>query len=1381
MALAAAAFGQVHSGGGSTLRAAPVILPTMRAPIASIAPPIITQAPVSLPVEAPGQYAGSMPAGTRVPLSRLPHLPMRTAFNTVLPHNTAHHMRYRLIGSSVMQRRRGKGMHPFAATGVNILFQTTAASCTNSGTVGALYNVGCSLTWGAMNICQWDPTRADTYQYYVLAPNTSTAVAAGASGTSGPANGCDFPPQQTTALSSAGTYMFGLYDVTQKAWVAVAYAQAGQQYTIGIYQDPFHLTQSNQFDVSSSAAAYIYVTGLAPADYYVVYVMSTGYTPHCTFISPLSNPTPIPEPTPTGTANALACQPVNSAGQQAPNGNLSVPWTLSSSLNAGTYSVVLVDCNVACNSAGATLSTLAQTQVSLTGASGITIITKPNGASANSSPNPQPAATANTAFDWDSSSDQSDSGVTGTAGSSVPLTSGDKYTWTMTDPDGQVVAYATPAALPAGTTSLSQTFNFNYTALTGSGGITGNSMNAPGTYPSNVWTLQLYDSTAKSVVASQSFKILGYASQTQFVYPAGSGTLTNSIGISTGNTTVADLRISNTSNTIYPNAGDSFNELIFSTGPNFALSNTGNGIVAQLNGCSSATCTGTATDSNGNSWNVNTACGSTTNNNAECNILLTPVSSGTTLTPGAYVTVTNVNFTNTHGASGCGTACQGITSELPVNGLTWSGAPAATVAWTPVYFAISPSDSGTSSFRVVGSIDCPSGTTHASPPPLVGTHCYQDRFAQADYQNNSPFSVTNASESIWAFTVSNSSGSTNSINELEIQQPTTLYTQGGIAAVDAMSSANWQSATCPAGYGAQWFCITGKGGHTIAKGGSDTVYLDANWPNTSMAFTDFAVLGTQSPTVSDVFSLPAASGSNTTIDGLYTLDNLAVAAYSLNSNLMSAYFSPTSVGTGQTSTPLGMVVTNTSTSQDANPDSIDAIVIQQNTSTQWTVTGTPTLSAPGWQYLGTNSSGAGLQYWFGLCSSQFTTTATPPPSNPSATVVNPVAECTVPETNALAPGKSATINMNVLNFGSPSSPITFTMYAHGANGGGWSTAKNFRLIASGETASVAFTKINSTTYGNPAIPTVGAGPNTYTYTVTNTSGSANISNIVITLPGTDTSGQNATDSSGNTWTLVAPIASTITTSGGGCTVDTNPSDTFGASTSGANGQITINCTSLTPNTSVNVTFQANNPQSQSDSYLFPATIDGSSTGAGASYLGANEVQVSFSLGLSLSVDPSNPTSGGAHPVPACSPAQCAFSGTTADFGSIANSSAVTGTDIVDASVIYTGATSSGHSWTLSVSSNTNPACTGGTCAGSNEMLAGVDSTASGTNANGCGAVTYNQTSPAVVPTATTLLLATGPENNCTKSYDVIQTYKVSIGTEAISGVVSTVTYTLIAN
>lgn len=1379
LALAASSVAQVHPGGGPRpMPVSPVAHPTIQAH-----PPAMTPLPITslAPLAPKNEYVDGVAPGTKVQLGRLPKLPPRTAMNTVLPRETLRGHHFRPFGASVMHF--GDRRHPHAASGATIEFWATAASCTSAGTVGSLYTVGCALQWQTVNLNNFSNT--DHYQEYYIPSNSTTATAVGPNGPSGAANNGSGPPQ-TTTLSSAGTWTFGVYDTTTQQWVAVAYANAGNTFSIGVYQDAFHLTQSSQFDVSSSSAAYVYLTGLAPADYYVVYVTRTGDTPNCVFISPNTSPTPVPGPTPTGTSSSLLCNPLKSTGNQAPNGVLSITWPLNNQYMAGTYSIAVFDCSQSCSASGASGSLLGQTQVSLTGASGITIITKPDGTNANPSPNPKPAATANTIFDWDGTTDQSDSGITGTAGSSVPLSSGDSYTWTMTDPQGQVVAIATPTALPSGTTSQSQTFQFASANL----GFNQNTTpSLPGQYPSNTWSMQVYDSSTKSVVAAQSFKMLGYASQTQFIYPSGTGTPSNAIAITTGGSTVADLRITNTSNTIYPNAGDSFSEVEFSTGPDFNLANTGNGVVAQLNGCSSAACSGTATDSNGNTWNVNSDCSSTTSNNAECNILFTPASSGVTLTPGSYVTVTGVNWKNTHGASGCGKACQGITSELPVNGLTWSSTT-ATVAWTPVYFSISAVDAGTASFRVVGSIDCNTGTRHlATPPPFVGTHCYQDRFAQADYQNNSPFSVTNSNLSIWAFTIANGSGSANSISELGFQQPPLLASQGGVSAVDTLSSANWQIATCPTGYGSQYVCITGKGGtpHSIAPGGTETIYLDANWPNQSFSYTDFAILATQSPTSSDTFSLTAASGSNTTIDGSYTtLDNLAIGAYSLNSGLMSAYFSPTSVGTGQTTTPLSIVITNTSTAQDANPDPIDALLIEQSTNKNWTVTGTPTVSASGWQYLNTNNpSGNTLDYWYGLCAGQYVTADGPPATNPT-TVQNALPECTVPESSSLGAGQSMTINMNVLNFGSPSSPVTFTLYAHGANGNGWSAAKTFSLIASAESASIAFTKVNSTSYSNPAVPTVGSGPNTFTYAVTNTSsGSSSIGTVVITLPGTDINGQNATDSNGNTWTLVSPISSTITLSGtgaAGCAVNTSGTATYSASTSGTNGQITISgCTGLTPGKTLDVTFQANNPQSQSDTYTFPASIDGSSTGAGALYLGADQVQVSFSIGLSLSVDPSNPTNGGAHPVTACTPAQCAFSGTTADFGTIANNASVTGKDLVASSVIYTGATSS-NTWSLSVSANTNPTCSGGTCAGTKEMLTEVDSTASGSNANGCGAITYsNMAAYIAVPTAGTIPLATGPENNCSKSYDVIENYKISIGTEAITGVVTTVTYTLIAN
>ncbi|HVA33155.1 MAG TPA: hypothetical protein VNG31_03335, partial [Candidatus Baltobacteraceae bacterium] len=343
------------------------------------------------------------------------------------------------------------------------------------------------------------------------------------------------------------------------------------------------------------------------------------------------------------------------------------------------------------------------------------------------------------------------------------------------------------------------------------------------------------------------------------------------------------------------------------------------------------------------------------------------------------------------------------------------------------------------------------------------------------------------------------------------------------------------------------------------------------------------------------------------------------------------------------------------------------------------------------------------------------------------------------------------------------------------------------------------TKINGTSFANPTVPAIASpSPQTMTYEIVN-NGSTSISTAVITLPGKDINGTNATDSSGNTWTLVSPIASTIsiTSNPGGCTVDTNASDTFSASATGSNGQITIkNCTGLTNGAKLDVQFQIDNPSSQSDTYVFPATLNPTTvaplaggTTAGALYLGSEDVTVNFSIELDLTVNPSNPTSGGAAPVVSCIPAQCAFSGTTIDFGEILNNSNVLGTDVVLASVVYFGGT--GTTWTLSVSSNVAPTCTG--CTPANEMVTDVDSSASGslsenggTGPNKCWdathTVTYNQTSLASVPlTGSSLLLATGPEKNCTKTYDVINNYKIQIGTEAINGQSAMVTYTLIAN
>ncbi|HVA29103.1 MAG TPA: hypothetical protein VNF68_13050 [Candidatus Baltobacteraceae bacterium] len=369
--------------------------------------------------------------------------------------------------------------------------------------------------------------------------------------------------------------------------------------------------------------------------------------------------------------------------------------------------------------------------------------------------------------------------------------------------------------------------------------------------------------------------------------------------------------------------------------------------------------------------------------------------------------------------------------------------------------------------------------------------------------------------------------------------------------------------------------------------------------------------------------------------------------------------------------------------------------------------------------------------------------------------------------------------MQITNFNT-SGTQTWEMYAHGANAGGWSSAQSMSLTVTPESASNWFNQVNGTSVATNAVPTIGTSPNSYQYAVKNTSSTSNITKILVTLPGLDINNQNAYDGT-NAWNIASITSGgvTITTpdSGAGtppygCTINTNAANTYNPTTGGANGQIEVDCTSFAPNKTIYLNFTATNPQVQSDTYLFPATVDGSS--AGPAWLGADEVTEQFSLGLDIVVNPSNPGSGGSTPVVNCGN-PCAFSGNTIDFGNISNNTTFTFSDVVRTSVIYTGSTVA-KNMVLYVDANSNPTETGG--ANTNELLTDVDST----NSTQGKSITFNQTSMAVVPTTCcTLTLATIPETYNANPYDIINSYEVSIGTESITAHIITLTYTVIAN
>ncbi|HTZ54602.1 MAG TPA: hypothetical protein VMB20_06020 [Candidatus Acidoferrum sp.] len=1366
-------------------------------------------------------------SGSQVPLACFPALPAKTVNNTATHRATAKGAHYR----------------PLAATGATIDL-TAGASC---GSQGALYAIGCSLTWEATNNTDWSAT--DTYADYQLLPNSTTATLVG---TNGYAAGS--PTAHTTVLSTQGTYAFFVYDTTAQVIASIVYVNAGQSFSIGVYQDPYHTQASYQYNVNTSSAAYIYLPDVSTNDTYVVYVESTSVNTFCVYVTPNSTPAPYsPSPPPTGAPNALICNPANSPGIAAPSGQLSLTWSLTNAYPAGTYSVIVYD-----KTAG---QTVGQVQVSLTGFQqyGFLLYGTP-------APAPSPAAPATPSsiqFAWDSANDQSTGGIVAT----VPNQVGGTYRMTASDPDGQVVYVGTTNTIPgtctltnnnSSTCTATSTFTFSAASPT---------LNAPGTYPNNIWTMQLYNPATQTVEASQAFQLMGYSMQTQFTI-AGITGRTMVFGCCTNGTVynvAGSMVFTNTANLNYPNAPDPIAGIEYTTGPASGLGiaftppsgTTGYGVTIAVAGCAGAYnsaggCTETVTDASGNAWTLadhcSTATPATPGLTNQCILKFTPANN-VTLLPGKSITVSGLTFyaeggTNTWScyAIPCATA----TSILPADGLSWSSTGATSPAWTPVYYGSSGSSiAGTANAHYIGSATFPGNTARnvvaqaTNPPttPWINTHFYPASFAQGEYQNSTPFAVAAGREDVLTVQIANCSGSAaptpgctgtsaNDLGEVSINFPTNIdaseitvdpsepaYAAGNyyVLATTGTNACNTSIATnaiCLNAGGNAYNATNGnKATQPIAPGGFAQIWLDVPasqaayisqelqvqaWSQSELTWTTLTADGhTETPVAGG-----AVAGS--------PVDSLSIQGLSLNSNLMAAQFNPSTVSPGATTTSYSMTFDNTSTAADPNPDPVDAIVLEQATSSGWSLTA-PTFSgtgSAGWANLSTtgyNVAGNDLEYWFGVCTNQYTnhTTAGPPqpptaPTNPTAAQTSLGAACTAAqEQDAIAPGGALTINFTLAN--TTTGTQTFYVYAHGANGGGWSSPKTVTVTSSNKTASAKLysvaqgaTDASCDTTSNVSantVATVSKSPNCFIYEVTNTSSSGqNITTTNIALPAFDI---NGLATGGTDWSLVgSPVTEYVvlgTISGGtfkttgipaGCAISV--ANTFNPTPGSTPGQIEVTgCTAFTQNTNIAVEFVANTPSTESDSYLLPATIDGVTSGV--AWTGSDEVSVAFSLGLAVSVDPSNPGPGNSHPSVVCNPAQCTFSGETVNFGEFAANTTITGTDVVRATVVYEGSTVAAtcpagagtvaNTWQLQVAASANA---------TTELLTSVDETNSSSGLTyGTGVNTYFS------PTSSVTTLACGNYTTST-DFDVLQNFEVQNGVD-VSGHQVTITYTLIAN
>lgn len=1411
--------------------------------------PVITMRPLTAsPAALPGASAKpvgrtacqginlkSVAVGTKVPLACLPRLPQKTSRNTATPSLTAASTHGRL--------------HPMAATGATIDL-TSGAAC---GTSGALYAVGCSLTWEATNNADWSAT--DTFQDYYVPPNATTATAVGATYTT-------TPVPHVTVLSLQGTYAFFVYDTTQQIIVSIVYANAGQSFQIGVYADPYHTDPSYQFNVNTDTAAYIYLPNVSTSDVYVAYVLSTSVNTYCVFITPAATPQPgTPIPMPTGPANSLLCNPATSVGEAAPGGTLSLTWPLNNAYPAGTYSVVVFD-KTANQAVG-------QVQVSLTGFTNYGFLLHPTPAAA---PTPAVFSTPqSTVFAWDSINDQSTGGIV----ASVPNQVGTAptngiYRLTASDPDGQVVEIPATNVVPNTCTTVSNsaaactvigTFVFQNASP---------ALNAPGNYPNNTWTMQLYAPGDQTVSASQAFTLVGYSMQTEFKIGGVLGT-TLTFGCCTNGATynqAASLIFTNDGNINYPNAADPLRGIEYGTGPASVLGGaftppsgaTGYGVTFALAGCAGAYntvgCSATVVDSSGNNWTVTDYCSTATPATPgltnQCVIAMFPTTANRNLVAGASLTISGTFYAQggTPAWSCYNIPCLTTTSIWPQDGISWSSTNTNSPAWTPIYYGSSgTSIAGTTSAHFIGTCqisNCATTSRYAvavatSPPtlPWTNTHFYQSQFAQADYQISTPFAAANGQEDILVLNVSdcNAAGapapscagaSAEQLGEVQVSFPSGILVSGitidplepknpnGTYYVLATNGANGcnnavgTSAICINPGGTSYNTGGNKASLGIPIGGQGQIWLDVPasqaaylsqelqvqaWSTTELTYTTLTADGhTETPVAGG-----AVAGT--------PVDSLSLQGLSLNSNLMASSFNPTTVSPGAATTTYGINFTNTSFAADPNPDPVDAIVLEQVTSKTWNLTApsfTGTGSA-GWANLsgvGYNPAGNDLIYWFGVCAAQYNVAAIPPQVPPSP--VNPttqqpaVGACTAAqEQDAVAPGGLLNINFTLAN--TTTGTQTFYLYAHGANGGGWSSPKTLTVTSTAETGSAKFFSVNQgatdasckTTSNVPinTVATVAKSPNCFIYEVTNTSSAAQkIGTVDIALPAYDVNGLATSNGPPIDWSLVgSPItqylvlgtisAGTFTVAGvpAGCAI--NAAQTFNPVPGSTPGNIEVNgCTGFNPGTNIAVEFVANTPQTESNSYLLPAKIDGAVSGL--AWQGSDQINIAFSLGLSVTVDPANPGPGGSHPSVVCNPAQCTFSGETLDMGAIPAFGTVTGTDVVRATVVYEGATLAGacpanagvaaNTWQLQVSlSQANP---------NNELFTSVD------NANSTTGLSYNVAGGVLSffnPTTVVTTLACGQETANT-DYDVLQNFQTQPGADT-AGHSVTVIYTLISN
>ncbi len=1195
------------------------------------------------------------------------------------------------------------------------------------------------------------------FAYYAFIP-LSTPM------TNGPGGGNN--PDPITAVGPArggvagsdppysGVWAIAVKNNTTGNFEAVAYTVVLGTLNFNTYSDAGFTTKAADF--TSGANVYVSASGLNPAHFYAFgFVNTSGNGLPCVYAIPSGA---------QNNANAT-CFLQGSSGVLPTNGTLTgvFPSPASGANSVGTYSVQLYDVT--------TNDLISTQQISLNPASVSWSPLIPYNGATNGT-NIADTFAVNGILNGNTGAPAVvEESVTGLTYAASGLTTGHNYRVTVSNPNGVVMNSTTsdpqqqqftqlPTYTAAGGALPATKIDFpvNTTTITSLG-------QAQIQFAPNVYTAQLYDTTANAVVGSKSFRMVSYAAALHWTTPA--GLFVNANTTATNVTTT----VQNTAGILYGawNADGIKQITITSDTNNFLTLGLQGGIT-------------TATDSSGNVWNL-------TNPNART-IVATPAVAGVSLPANGTVPIPMT--VADPGVKCGGTGCILRTSILPYHGINPSITNAKMQNTASNGLLVFASGSGGTVPTYSLAVGAYSGAQLPAP-----------RYNQMMYRTGT--NGASGGRYTMTFTIVNT-GSTQAMESAEFALPPgfdmqlTPPTLTSIIVNGVNQTANWAIQT-PNPFGGigtgcdpavnDFGITTTKNAATLAVG--KTAVVTISMPILPTAFPFEEITGTANYCDSagiggTAYQLGQTNTLTNAVAGTTNIDSTELGVFSLDTSLMSATLNPSTIAALPAVTTTFKFI-NTSTGLDPNPDYVNELLLTVPAGAipnSLTVT-SPNQTGVTWY---ANPTGTAGQWRIELC--------TPGPAPCAGTT----------DSNALPPGAELDVKFNYTTAPTIGTyPIAWSV--RGANGNGFvaaTAAQQPNLTIANTTAQVSFTYAGGYT-ANPAYPPVApilavpsnAQPsvgswsnftngNGFVYELHN-NGSTPITDISIAIPSSNTSGQ-ITDA--QDWSV---IASSIHVYGSGAQGAQCLNNGYKSLTQpvrgspGTYGLLMLSGCNVPVNGTLDVFFYALSPYDNGSNFNFPANVANGAVPADPRppatpntlpiYSLSNVMHIATDATLQIQVPQAggsvyNPALfGGSTPAVVCP--GCTYTNTLVPVINLgAFTGSVTATDVLAASV-YSNDT---NGWNLSVAADVNPSPAGGQ----------VSTCLDKTNSNGpagytvvaavtCG--TYQ-----TVPTVGTMALSSFNGAVRHQPIDNIMSYKVTVGATVNSASqvqTVTLTYTLVAN